>query len=89
MGYRCPVCGKEFEKINAMTGHMSVHTREKKKASKKKEMEKKNTINPLLRDFCNQCRWYQEGVCITPKQVPVNWLEELKQSVCSLFESKG
>jgi len=77
---KCPVCQKEFERFRQMTGHMRIHR-------KPREMAKEEQSRKLL-ELCGRCKWYQGNMCLTPKQVPAHWLEELRNDKCSLFEAR-
>ena len=74
----------EFEKQRALIGHMAVHSLKKQLKVEQQQLQVKT-----LMELCEMCRFYKNGVCVTPKQIPYNWDEKLNSNKCSLFEIRG
>ena len=86
--YRCVVCGREFDRRMQLVGHMSVHARKKKKKDVKEKEEKVEVRlgeARTLRELCNTCYWYTNGMCVVPMPIPDGWSEEHDSGKCSLY----
>jgi cell shape-determining protein MreC len=91
--WTCRFCGKSFEKQISLTGHLASHKKElrKEREEAKRIAEERETKeeNNSIRSLCSKCRFYKNFTCVTAKQIPTNWLEELNAGECSLFEEKN
>jgi hypothetical protein len=86
--WACRFCGKEFEKQVALTGHLASHRGELRKEREEAKRIAEEGHNSI-RSLCSKCRFYKNFTCVTAKQIPANWLEELNAGKCSLFEQNN